>query len=164
VYSPTSHSVGFKDSTDESDEVPLLKSLASNSKGKALLTQRRKGTQPEDEDEDELPRAHGEMRQKARRPGGAPGTSTATRARPANPILKNKRRRLSSPESRNDEVSRWHGQPQGLQTHIFSMKFPNRPPTKFSKTSQPSITTTVSRHYCISVGVIEFLLASHTTP
>jgi len=155
----------LKDSTDESDEVPLSKSLGSKSKGTTLPTRRRKGIQPQDEDEDDLPRAHDEMRQKARRPSGAPGTSTATRSRPANPILKNKRRRrrLSSSEGESDEVSRWR-QPQGHQTHTFLMKSPNRPPRKFSKTSQPVFTTTVSRHSCISVGVIEFLLASHTTP
>ena len=155
----------LKHSTDESDEVPLSKSLGSKSKGTTLSTKRRKGVQPQGEDEDEWPRVHDEMRQKARRPGGAPGTSTATRTRPANPTLKNKRRRrLSSPEGETDEVSRWRGQPQGHQTHTFSMKTPNRPPRKFSKTSQPVFTTTVSRHSCIFVGVIEFLLASHTTP
>jgi hypothetical protein len=100
-----------KDSTDDSDEVPLSKSLASKSKGKTLTTQRRKGIQPQDEDEDELPRARDEMRQTARRPSGAPGTSAATGIRPAKPILKLKikRRRVSSPERETDEVSRWHG-------------------------------------------------------
>src|SRR5437879_13530085 len=91
----------LKDSTDDSDEVPLSKSLASKSKGKTLTTQRRKGIQPQDEDEDELPRARDEMRQTARRPSGAPGTSAATGIRPAKPILKLKikRRRVSSPDS-----------------------------------------------------------------
>ena len=160
MYSPVLYLTRLKDSTDDSDEVPLSKSLATKSKGKTLPTQRRKGVQ----DEDELPRARDEMRQTAKRPSGAPGTSAATSTRPAKPILKLKikRRRVSSPERETDEVSRWRGRPQGHRTHPFSMKT-NRTPMNFSRTSQPAFTTTVSRHSYISVVVIEFLLASHTT-
>ena len=133
----------LKDSTDESDEVPLSKSLGSKSKGTTLPTKRRKGIQPQDEDEDELPRAHDEMRQKARRPSGAPGTSTAMRSRPANPILKNKRRRrLSSSEGESDEVSRWR-QPQGHQTHNSHLF--NEVPQSTTKEIQQDFSTRI--HY-----------------
>lgn len=100
--------IQLQDDGNGSDEVPLSKSLATtNSKGQLPSIQRYKGIHPQDESdtthEDELPRAHDEMRQKARRPGGAPGTSSMTRARPPNPTLGNKRRaRFSSSEDETD--------------------------------------------------------------
>ena len=161
-----------KDATDGSDEVPLSRSVASKSKGEMRPPQHRKGIQPQDESdtrENELPRAHGEMQQRARRPSAGFGTSTATTARPLNSILGNKRRRRSSPgsETETDKVRR-HGQPQGRQL-TFMMKSPHGQPRKFIKTSQVALTITVSHHSCASVCLWASLklflsVASHTDP
>lgn len=90
---------------EDSDEVPLSRTLASKSKGKARPALRRKTTQPQDDSdmhEDDLPRT---MPSKGKRSISAPGTSTATGARPSKPIRETKRRRLSSPEGDKDTVS-----------------------------------------------------------
>ncbi|KAI0286763.1 hypothetical protein BGY98DRAFT_11944 [Russula aff. rugulosa BPL654] len=93
---------------EDSDEIPLSRTLASKSKGKARPAQHRNIIQPRDDSDthdDDLPHT-GAMPSKGKRSIGAPGTSTATGARTPKPIRGNKRRRLSSPEGDKDAVSR----------------------------------------------------------
>ena len=98
-----------KGTSDDSDEVPLSKSLASKSKGKARPAQHRKIIQPRadsDTHDDDLPLTDA-MPSKGKRSIGAPGTSKATGTiAAARPSRVNKRRRLPSPEGDKDTVSR----------------------------------------------------------
>ena len=93
------------------------------------------------------------MFQKGKRPSGPPGTVKG--ARPRKSILRNKRRRLSSPGSNKDVVSRQRCRPRGCQL-ISMMKSPSEPSRRLTETSQSAITLTPVSHYsCISCASIE---------
>lgn len=98
----------LKGTSGDSDEVPLSRTLASKSKGKARPAQRRNIIPPRDDSDthdDDLPHTNA-MPSKGKRSISAPGTSAATSARPSKPIRGNKRQRLSYPEGDKDTVSR----------------------------------------------------------
>lgn len=146
-----------KSTTDESDEIPLSKSLVSKSKGKARQTQHRKAIQPQDSSdshEDELPRTSQTL-SKGKRSIGAPGSSTATGVR--FPKFVKKRPRLASPGGENDTVSQ-----RRYQLRCYQLIAVGR---KQFQTSQPAIMTEVS-HLCFcQLAIIHSIVASrHTDP
>jgi hypothetical protein len=142
-----------KDATDDSDEIPLSRSLASKFKGKSRPAQHRKAIRRQDDSdthEDELPRTGDEVLSKGKRSTGAPGASLTTGARLPQPVLGSKRRRVNNPGGERDTVSRQRCQPQGRQLIVQS---PGEPIGKQSQTSQPAIVITeVSYRPCLSVG------------
>jgi hypothetical protein len=100
----------------ESDEIPLSRTLASKSKGKARPVQHRKTTQPQDDSDthdDDLSLVDA-MPSKGKRGIGAP---TVTGARPSKPIRGNKRRRLTSPAGEKDDTVKSTVVSKGLPTH-----------------------------------------------
>lgn len=98
-----------KGTSDDSDEVPLSRTLASKSKGKARPAQHRKIIKPRDDSDthdDDLSLTDA-MPSKGKRSIGAPSTSKATGATVTARLSRgNKRRRLPSPEGEKDTVSR----------------------------------------------------------
>jgi len=101
--------------TDNSDEIPLSRSLAFKSKGKTRPAPHRKTNEPPDDSDthDDGLSVTDIMPSKGKHTISAPGTSTGTGVR-SKPI---KRRRLASPEGEGERgsVSRQRCQQRGYQ-------------------------------------------------